>query len=89
MMFPHWNIHKTPEPHNQIDHVLMGGRSIPFKYTQCTIFQGWWLWYWSLYGDCKTWGKIGCKYTSSIEAWCGKIYLKEAKWAGGKETVSD
>jgi hypothetical protein len=40
MMFPYRNIHKNTGPDNQIDHILINWRSIPFKYTWFTIFQG-------------------------------------------------
>jgi len=32
-----------------------------FKYAQCMIFQGSWLWYWLLSGGCKSWRNIGSK----------------------------
>jgi len=42
--FPHRNIHKTS---NQIDHILVE------RSRHSSIFQGSWLWYWSLSGGWK------------------------------------
>jgi hypothetical protein len=59
-MFPHQNSHKytwtspVGKTHNQSDHILILRRyEMPFEYTQCTVCQGTWLWYWWLSGGCK------------------------------------
>lgn len=53
------------------------------KDTQCMIFQGRWLWDWSLSEDCKIYGKTIVKETDSTKFGCVEIQSQESKGDGG------
>ena len=62
-MFTHPNIHKqswtSPDrkTHNQIDHILIE-RRLHSSVRDVRSSRGSWVWYWSLFGVSKSWGKI-------------------------------